>query len=256
MRTRLAAGALCLVAVLLMVGCGDGSKSGKPTLTVSAAASLQSAFTRYGAEFKAASTRFSFAGSDMLAAQIEQGFKPDVFASANTALPEMLYAKGLVARPVVFAANRLVLAVPSHSSKVRSLQDLERPGVTIAIGSPAVPIGAYTRTVLGRLSPAARARVLSSVRSEEPDVSGIVGKLTQGAVDAGFTYVTDVAATHGALRAIPLPAALQPAVAYGIAIVRGSARQAQARQFIDGLLHGAGSSALRAAGFLPPPAGR
>src|SRR5262249_3734201 len=74
----------------------------KPNLTVSAAASLKEAFTRYGAQFPAASTRFSFAGSDMLAAQIEQGVKPDVFASANTKLPTTLYRKGLVDKPVVF----------------------------------------------------------------------------------------------------------------------------------------------------------
>ena len=41
--------------------------------------------------------------------------KPDVFASANTKLPDALYRKGLVEKPVVFAANRLVLAVPKDS---------------------------------------------------------------------------------------------------------------------------------------------
>ena len=43
------------------------------------------------------------------------------------------------------------------------------------------------------------------MRSNEPDVTGIVGKLTQGAVDAGFVYVTDVNATGGELKAIELP---------------------------------------------------
>ena len=39
-----------------------------------------------------------------------------------------------------------------------------------------------------------------------PTSAGIVGKLTQGAVDAGFVYVTDVDATDGELEAIELPA--------------------------------------------------
>ena len=56
--------------------------------------------------------RASFAGSDELAAQIRQGVKPDVFASANTKLPDELFEEGLVEKPVVFAANELVLAVP------------------------------------------------------------------------------------------------------------------------------------------------
>lgn len=236
----------------MLGGCGSASGSGNGQLTVSAAASLKGAFTRYGSQFSGARVRYSFAGSDVLAAQIEQGVRPDVFASANTKLPAQLYARGLAEKPVVFAANQLVLAVPV-ASPIHSLAEVERPGRTLAIGSPSVPIGIYTRTVLGRLGPA-RARVMANVRSLEPDVSGIVGKLTEGAVDAGFVYITDVEATHGALRAIALPASLQPVVAYAVTIVRGSPHLAAARRFIAGLLGGAGRSDLRQAGFLPPPA--
>ncbi len=246
---------LALVAAIAVAGCGGGSSSGsKPGLTVSAAASLKKAFTQYGAAFSQATVRFSFAGSDMLAAQIEQGLKPDVFASANTKLPDMLYAKGLVEKPVKFAANKLVIAVPANS-KITSIADLEKPGVTIAIGSPTVPIGAYTRKVLSKLGGGGSAKILANVRSEEPDVSGIVGKLTQGAVDAGLTYVTDVNAAGGALKAIALPPSLQPVVAYGIAVVKGTSHQAQAQAFIEGLLSGAGQADLSQAGFLPAPTG-
>jgi molybdate transport system substrate-binding protein len=230
---------------------GESSRSAGASLTVAAAASLQRAFTSYAAGFRPAAVRLSFAGSDILAAQIEQGQKPDMFAAANTEIPEKLYAQGLVEKPVVFAANRLVLAVPA-GSHIHTLADVERPGVTVAIGSPTVPIGIYTRKVLSRLGPAAK-RILAQVRSQEPDVSGIVGKLSQGAIDAGFTYVTDVRAARGALQAIPLPAALQPGVAYGVAVIRGSSHAVLARQFIAGLLHGSGQADLRQAGFLPPP---
>jgi len=233
---------------------GSGSASAsKPNLTVSAAASLKAAFTAYAQQFSQANVRYSFAGSDVLAAQIEQGIKPDVFASANTKLPDMLYAKGLVSKPVTFAANKLVIAVPANSTKVETLTDLEKPGVTIAIGSATVPIGAYTRKVLAKVGGSA-SKILANVRSEEPDVSGIVGKLTQGAVDAGLTYVTDVRATHGALRAITLPASLQPVVAYGAAIVKGGPHPAQAQAFINGLISGTGKTDLLQSGFLPPPA--
>jgi molybdate transport system substrate-binding protein len=154
---------------------------------------------------------------------------------------------------VPFARNRLVLAVPVGSS-ARGLRDLERPGRRLAIGSATVPIGSYTAQILARLDPSERALVLHNVRSREPDVTGILGKLTQGAVDGGFVYVTDVFATRGALRAIELPAALQPTVVYEAAVVRGGNHGPQARAFIDGLLHGRGAARLRAAGFGPPPA--
>lgn len=258
MRVRLASALVALA--LLVAGCGGGSSSissrssgGKPNLTVSAAASLQSAFTTYGEQFHQAAVRYSFAGSDMLAVEIEQGVKPDVFASANTKLPDTLYAKGLVSKPVTFAANKLVIAVPANSNKVHSVSDLERPGVTIAVGSATVPIGSYTREVLAKLGSAQSKKILANVRSEETDVSGIVGKLTQGAVDAGFTYVTDVKATKGALRAIALPASVQPVVAYGVAVVKGAPHPTQAQAFVSGLLTGAGRNDLLQAGFLPPP---
>ena len=249
---------LPLVLALALAGCGSSSSSSSSDdtedLLVSAATSLKAAFTTYGEDFEGARVQLSFAGSDELAAQIRSGAKPDVFAAANTKLPDELHAEGLVSKPRVFAANKLVLAVPAEDAKVGSLGDLAKPGVTIAVGSKEVPVGAYTRKVLDRLGAALRRAVLANVRSEEPDVGGITAKLTQGAVDAGFLYVTDVAATNGRLTAIELPAKLQPDVAYGVAIVQGARNGAAARDFVEGLLSGAGADALRAAGFEQPPA--
>jgi molybdate transport system substrate-binding protein len=248
--------ALTIAAMCLaLAGCGSGGSSGdKPTLTVSAATSLKKALSSYGDRFSAASARFSFAGSDELAAQIQQGVKPDVFASANTTLPDELFSKGLVQRPMVFAANRLVLAVPASGAKVTSLAGLAKPGVTIAMGSASVPVGSYTRKVLGGLPAGERAKILGNVRSNEPDVGGVIGKVTQGAVDAGFVYITDVKAADGKVKAIELPASLRPRVAYAVAVVKGAEHPQQAKAFIAGLLNGAGASALQKAGFEPPPA--
>jgi molybdate transport system substrate-binding protein len=240
-----------LVVALALSGCG----SGEDTLTVSAAASLKDALTGYGARFDEAKARFSFAGSDELAAQIRKGARPDVFASANTKLPDELYKEGLVQKPVTFAGNRLVLAVPASSdAAIASLKDIGKAGTTLAVGSEGVPVGSYTRTVLAKLPESESSAILKNVRSEEPDVAGIVGKLTQGAVDAGFVYISDVRATGGKLKAIELPESLQPTVAYGVAIVKDARHEDAAKTFVDGLLDGAGRDALDAAGFEPPPA--
>lgn len=264
MNARRGFAVLWAMVVLTLAGCGQDDRQasggsadggGKPQLTVSAAASLNEAFTAYGRRFSHATARFSFAGSDELAAQIEQGVTPDVYAAANTKLPEQLFAKGLVDKPTVFAGNRLVLAVPAEGAKVASLGDLERDGVKLAIGSKAVPIGSYTRKVLEQLPNARSEAIFANVRSEEPDVAGITGKLTQGAVDAGFLYISDVRATDGRLEAIDLPADLQPSVAYGVAVVNGADHSEQAKAFIAGLLDGAGATALKDAGFEPPPGG-
>ncbi len=248
--TRLPA-SLAVVAVCLaaMIGCGGDDSSNQ--VVVSAASSLDTAFNDY-VDAAGIDAKMSFAGSDQLAAQISQGVKPDVYAAANTTLPDQLYREGLVGKPIVFATNTLVLAVPDDS-QIDSLDDLAKPGTTIVMGDPTVPVGSYTRGVLGKLPADLRKAIYDNVRSEEPDVSSIAGKLTEGAVEAGFVYVTDVNASNGQLKAIQLPAELQPDVAYGAAVVTGAKNPDGARRFIDGLLSGDGSAALREAGFKPPP---
>jgi molybdate transport system substrate-binding protein len=237
-------------SLAVLPGCGGGGDDSEP-LVVSAAASLNTAFHDY-VEAAGIDARMSFAGSDELAAQIRQGVKPDVYAAANTTLPDQLHAEGHVGQPSVFATNTLVLAVPKDSA-IDSLDDLTSPGPTIAMGDPSVPVGSYTREVLGELPDTQRRAIYDNVRSEEPDVSGIASKLTQGAVDAGFVYITDVTASDGELKAIQLPAELQPNVQYGAAVVTGAKEPDAARSFIDGLLSGDGAAALREAGFRPPP---
>ena len=244
------------VASLALIGCGDddesGGSSGSGQVVVSAASSLKTALTTYGEQYEGATVRLSFAGSDELAAQIRQGIKPDVFASANTKLPDELFKEGLVEQPVTFATNELVLAVPAGAKKVASLDDLSAGGVTLAIGAEGVPVGDYTRKVLGGLPAAESKAVLANVRSNEPDVGGIVGKLTQGAVDAGFVYRSDVQGAGGKLTAIELPDDLKPTVEYGVAIVKGADNRAGGQAFVDGLLQGPGAQALKDNGFGAP----
>ncbi len=242
----IAAAVVVLAVVLAVAGCGGGGGDGQ--LKVSAAASLKKALPDYDS-----GASYSFAGSDELAAQIRAGARPDVFAAANTKLPGALFAAGLVEKPVVFAGNRLVLAVPAGRTKAKELADLAKPGITIAAGAAAVPVGSYTREVLARLPPPEAERILANIRSNEPDVAGVVGKLTQGGVDAGFVYVTDVKATGGRLRAIELPRSLEPNVTYAAAVVRGTKHHDAAAKFVTGLVTGDGRAALARAGFDPPP---
>lgn len=238
-----------LVVAFALAGCGGGS--GEPTLTVLGAASLTEALGKYGESFAGAKVRSSFAGSDQLAAQIEQGAKADVFASADTGYPAQLHRAGLVEKPVVFARNRLVVATPKDGA-VRSLADLARPGTNIVIGDPSVPVGAYTREVLGRLPADEQAAILDNVRSEEPEVTAVLAKVAGGAADAGFVYATDAQTVPGQVREVAIPARLQPGVAYAAAVLSDNPDPELAQRYLDGLLHGQGAADLREAGFLPP----
>jgi molybdate transport system substrate-binding protein len=240
--------AVLLAFFLSLGGCGGG---GDPTLTVLAASSLSEALGRYAGEFRAAEVRTSFAGSDQLAAQIRQGAPADVFASADTEYPRRLYREGLVEKPRIFARNRLVL-VTARGSGISTLAGLAAPGVKIAIGDSSVPVGEYTRVVLGRLPGGERRGILANVRSEEPQVSSVIAKVIDGAADAGFVYATDAKAASGELRVIRLPEPLQPEVAYAAAVVRGGPHMAIARRYLAGLFGGSGAADLRRAGFLAP----
>ena len=85
-----------LLARLAAAAGGTASAAGHVTLTVYAASSLTDVLPKVDP-----AERYSFGGSNTLAAQITQGAPADVFASANLTIPEQLYAKGLVSRPYV-----------------------------------------------------------------------------------------------------------------------------------------------------------
>src|SRR5919106_6122167 len=114
--------ALAAATLLLALGCGDDdddAESGDRTrLVVSAASSMTEALESCAPEFgeaENADVKLSFAGSDELAAQIRQGAKVDAYAAANTRLPKELHADDLLSKPVEFATNEFVLAVPKDS---------------------------------------------------------------------------------------------------------------------------------------------
>ena len=231
--------AVGLLAALVVAGCGGGGDStsgstdasggsGGGSLVVLGASSLTEAVTKYGESFEGATVKPSFAGSDELAAQIQQGAPADVFASANTSYPEELFEEGLVDKPQVFCRNELVIAVP-EGSDIKSIADLTKPGTKIVIGDPSVPVGGYTREVLGRLPKAEEEAILGNVVSEETEVASIVAKLEQGAADAGFVYVTDETGAEG-LEPVEIEAKLQPRVEYGVAVVKSSDDKARRRR--------------------------
>lgn len=244
--------ALAAAGVLGAAGCADDAPvtgAPDPELRVSAASSLKAALEAYAPEHRGARLRLSFGGTDQLAGQIRAGARPDVLLAADVT-PAALAAEGLVETPVPFARNRLVLAVPARGGRVRTVADLGDDGVRIALGNPSVPVGRYADELVAALPAPLRRRVRANVRSREPDVAGVVGKVAQGAVDAGIVYVTDVRASDGRLRAIPLPAGRAPTAYYVGAVVRGTRHAAAAAELVASLRAGAGARALRAAGFL------
>ena len=216
----------------------------KATITVYAAASLTNVFPQIDSGAK-----YSFGGSNTLAAQIQLGAPADVFASANTSLPQQLFQKGLCTQPVVFTRNTLVLIVPkSNPGGIHSVYDLTKPGVKLDVAATGVPVGSYTLQILKNMG---LTTVLGNVVSNETDVREVLAKVALGEADAGFVYSTDAKTVPGQVTVLKMPAWAQPKVAYGICVVRNSPNAPAAQAFIAKVMSKAGQTKLLAAGFLP-----
>jgi molybdate transport system substrate-binding protein len=237
---------MLVVLALAAAACTASGAPAAPSAqaTVYAAASLTDVFPKIDS-----APRYSFGGSNTLAAQIRLGAPADVFASANMTLPNGLYAEGLCSKPVVFTRNRLVIVVPrSNPAHIGSIYGLTRSGVKVVIAGAGVPVGSYTLQILRNMN--LTDGVLKNVVSRETDVREVLAKVALGEADAGFVYSTDAKTVPGRVTVINVPAWAQPKVQYGICVVSRD-NKTEARAFISRVMSPAGQRKLLAAGFLP-----
>src|SRR5215472_12781489 len=219
-RSRLVALLLLALACAASLAAVRGARAAaKAQITVYAAASLTDVFPKIDS-----TPKYQFGGSNTLAAQIQQGAPADVFASANTTLPQQLNAKGLCSKPVVFTRNTLVIVVPkSNPAGIHSIYDLTKSGVKLDIAASGVPVGSYTLQILKNMN--LSTAVLKNVVSQETDVREVLAKVALGEADAGFVYSTDAKTVPGQVIVLKVPAWAQPKVQYGICVVANSPNQ-------------------------------
>ena len=222
------------------------------SLNVFAAASLTKAFTAEKAALEAACKDLhitnNFAGSQTLAAQIQQGAPADVFASASATSMQPLVDANLVNTPQTFTKNKLQIAVaPGNPKGIKTLADLEKSGVILVLADPTVPAGKYARQAFQQAGLPA-----PQPKSNELDVKAALAKLTSGEADAVVVYVTDVLAAGNQARGIDIPDAQNVIATYPIATVKASKNAAAAAAYVTEIVSGTGQAALKASGFLPP----
>jgi molybdate transport system substrate-binding protein len=246
---------LALAVTLVAVACeGNASSNDDRELIIAAAASLTAAFTQIGVDFQegtGVAVVFTFGPSDGLATQIVEGAPVDVFASASPAWMDAVSERGPgIRRRTNFARNRLAVIVPADNpANIHELDDLAADGVQLVLAAEGVPAGDYAREILANAGIADAA--LANVVSNEEDVAGVVTKVLTGEADAGIAYVTDVSAEVASrISVVEIPDGVNVIATYPIAVIAGSGRPHDAREFVEFVL-GPGQGVLADHGFLP-----
>jgi molybdate transport system substrate-binding protein len=235
-------------------GTGFGGTSAKPsgTLVVFAAASLNGAFDKIGAQFEKANpgvtVKFNYAGSSSLVTSIKQGAPVDVFASANTQNMTAVTDENLASgTPKVFARNQGEIMVEAGNPKqVTSVSDLADPAVKVVLCAPEVPCGSLAQQIFKK------AGITVKPVSEETSVGGVVTKVSLGEADAGLVYVTDVKAGGDKVEGVPISTGQNVLADYPVAELKDAPNPTAASSFIDYVLSAPGQEVLASFGFMPP----
>ncbi|NGO70435.1 molybdate ABC transporter substrate-binding protein [Streptomyces boncukensis] len=253
LRAALAACAALGVAAPL-AACGGGAHGsdggGTTTLRVLAAASLTDVFQKAGTAYEKAHpgtrVRFSFAGSQALAAQVREGVPADVLATADTKTMDGVRGE-TGAEPAVFATNRLTLVTaPGNPHRVRALKDLARGDLKVVLAAAKVPVGRYGQQVLDRQG------VAVEPVSREVNVRSVLTKVEMGEADAGIVYATDAAVAGGKVATVRIPAAQNAPASYPAAPLKSSRHSKEAAAFTSWLRSAKAQKLLREAGFGKP----
>lgn len=243
-------------------------------VTVHAAGSLRGAFTELAQAFEAQTKRsvqLTFGASGLLKDRLLGGERSEVFASANMEHPQALVTAGRARAVQPFASNALcALATPAFKLNGKPLAARLLDGdVKLGTSTPrADPSGDYAWQMFDRIestgaAPAgsaaalkARALQLTGGPSSPPPPTGrnVYGMLVaQGQADVFITYCTNATQAlreQPQLQVLPVPAAINVAAQYGLAVVEPSTEGAQA--FVSFLLGPRGQAVLSAHGFGAP----
>ena len=259
--------ALILTLAFLAAGCGsskntDTAGNGSTattnapvsgTITVSAAASLTSAFGTIKNDFvkanPGANITINFGSSGTLETQIESGAPADVAAFADEATMKKLADKNLLAgSSQIFATNSLVIVTkPGNPKNIKTRADLATAG-TISLCADTAPCGKYANQILTT----ATVSIPASSVTRGQDVKTTLAAVTDGDADAAIVYATDAQAAGSKVATVEIPTAQNVVAKYPIAVIKATKDEALAQAFMDYVLGPEAQSVLKDAGFQAP----
>ena len=248
--------ALLTAAVLtLAAGTAPAAAQGRDVL-VFAAASLKNALDEISAQWQRESGKkaaISYAASNTLIKQIEQGAPADIFISADLDWMDYGQQKGLI-KPDTrsnLLGNRLVLVAPKDSNISANIQpgfDLAAllKGGRLAMGNvDAVPAGKYGKAALEKLG--AWDGVKDKIAQAE-SVRAALLLVARGEAPLGIVYQTDAASDPTVKIVGTFPENTHPPIIYPVALTK-DATGAEAMAFLNFLRSAAARAAFERQGF-------
>ncbi len=219
---------------------------------VFAALPLKPPFTLLAGKFQTdnpgATVDFDFATSAELANKLAQGAKADVFASADSAQMDTVVKADLASGdPVNFASNTLVIVTaPGDPKQIRSFADLDKPDLRVAVCQASAPCGAGVQHIEDDTG------VHFTPASEESTGAAVLGKVTDGAADAGLVYMNDAHKAGDKVGTVRFPESADAVNTYPIVALKKASQSALAQKFVDLVTGATGQQVLSQAGFASP----
>lgn len=214
--------------------------SGEETeILVAAAASLKNAYEdKLIPMFEEANPGVTVKGiydsSGKLQTQIEEGLDADVFMSAATKQMKALDEEGMIASDTItdLLENKIVLIVPAgNEKKLEKFEDIEKAD-SIALGDPAsVPAGQYSEEALTNLG------IWDKIQDKVSfgtNVTEVLNQVAAASADAGIVYATDAASMADKVEVVAEApeGSLSKKVIYPVAVVKGTAHEEVAKEFV------------------------
>jgi molybdate transport system substrate-binding protein len=210
----------------------DAAQAQTKELVIFAAASMKNALDEASANWVKVSgkpaPKISYAASNALAKQLENGAPADLFVSADLDWMDYAAAKNLI-KPdtrVSLLANRIVLVAGKDSTAELDL----KPGVDLAaaLGSDrlamgnvdSVPAGKYGKAALEKLG--AWDKVKDKI-AQADNVRAALLFVSRGEAPLGIVYATDAAADRQVKVVATFPEDSHPPIVYPVAVTKDSA---------------------------------
>lgn len=214
--------------------------SGEETeILVAAAASLKNAYEdklipMFEEANPGVTVKGTYDSSGKLQTQIEEGLDADVFMSAATKQMKALDEEGMIASDTItdLLENKIVLIVPTgNEKKLEKFEDIEKAD-SIALGdSASVPAGQYSEEALTNLG------IWDKIQDKVSfgtNVTEVLNQVAAASADAGIVYATDAASMADKVEVVAEApeGSLSEKVIYPVAVVKGTAHEEVAKEFV------------------------